>query len=258
MGATPVAVVNCLNFGNPEHPEVMWQLSECIDGMAEACRALSLPVIGGNVSLYNTSGGADIDPTPVLGLLGLVDVLAAPPPGLAWRDGDTLVHLGARAAGDGSFPLHGTRWATERRQHRGGTLPAIDLERHAALCAFVAGLVGAIVSGDHEPPLLSAVHDVSSGGLAVALGEMAVAAGSGCAVALDDPSELFTELPSRFVVATTLPEELCARAENLGIPAFMLGRAGGDRFAVGELIDLPFEAVREAHEGNLAQLLGDS
>jgi phosphoribosylformylglycinamidine synthase len=258
VGATPVAVVNCLNFGNPEHPEVMWQLSECIDGMAEACRALSLPVIGGNVSLYNTSGGADIDPTPVLGLLGLVDVLAAPPPGLAWRDGDTLVHLGARAAGDGSFPLHGTRWATERRQHRGGTLPAIDLERHAALCAFVAGLVGAIVSGDHEPPLLSAVHDVSSGGLAVALGEMAVAAGSGCAVALDDPSELFTELPSRFVVATTLPEELCARAENLGIPAFMLGRAGGDRFAVGELIDLPFEAVREAHEGNLAQLLGDS
>jgi phosphoribosylformylglycinamidine synthase subunit PurL len=258
VGATAVAVVNCLNFGNPEHPEVMWQLSECIDGMAEACRALSLPVIGGNVSLYNTSGGADIDPTPVLGLLGLVDVLAVPPPGLAWREGDTLVHLGARAAGDGSFPLHGTRWATERRQHRGGTLPAIDLERHAAVCAFVAGLVGAIVSGDHEPPLLSAVHDVSSGGLAVALGEMAVASGSGCAVALDNPAELFTELPSRFVVATNLPEELCARAENLGVPAFVLGRAGGDRFAVGELIDLPFESVREAHEGKLAQLLGDS
>jgi phosphoribosylformylglycinamidine synthase len=258
VGATAVAVVNCLNFGNPEHPEVMWQLSECIDGMAEACRALALPVIGGNVSLYNTSGGADIDPTPVLGLLGLVDVLAVPPPGLAWRDGDTLVHLGARAAGDDSFPLHGTRWATERRQHRGGTLPAIDLERHAAVCAFVAGLVSAIVSGDHEAPLLGAVHDVSSGGLAVALGEMAVASGCGCMVALDDPAEFFTELPSRFVVATNLPEELCARAENLGIPAFVLGRAGGDRFAVGELVDLPFESVREAYEGNLAQLLGDS
>jgi phosphoribosylformylglycinamidine synthase subunit PurL len=258
VGATAVAVVNCLNFGNPEHPEVMWQLSECIDGMAEACRALSLPVIGGNVSLYNTSGGADIDPTPVLGLLGLVEELLAPPPGLAWQEGDTLVHLGARAAGDGSFPLAGTRWATERRQHRGGTLPAIDLERHAAVCAFVAGLVGAIVSGDHEPPLLSAVHDVSSGGLAVALGEMAVAAGTGCAVALGDPQELFTELPSRFVVATAMPEELCARAENLGIPAFVLGRAGGDRFAVGELVDLPLEALTEAHEGNLARLLGDS
>ena len=79
VGATPAAVVNCLNFGNPEHPEVMWQLSECIDGMAEACRALALPVIGGNVSLYNESGGADIDPTPVLGVMGLVDAVHAPP-----------------------------------------------------------------------------------------------------------------------------------------------------------------------------------
>jgi phosphoribosylformylglycinamidine synthase II len=258
VGATPVAVVNCLNFGNPEHPEVMWQLSECIDGMAEACRALALPVIGGNVSLYNESGGADIDPTPVLGVLGLVDVLASPPPGLAWQDGDTLVHVGARAAGDGSFPLDGTRWATEIRGHRGGTLPDIDLERHRAVCAFVAGLVGTVVSGDHQPPLLTAVHDVSSGGLAVALAEMAVAAGSGCAVALDDAAELFTELPSRFVVATTMPDELCARAENLGIPAYVLGRAGGDRFTVGDLIDQPLAEVRQAYDENLGQLLGES
>ncbi len=98
VGGTPAAVVNCLNFGNPEHPEVMWQLSECIDGMAEACRALSVPVIGGNVSLYNESGGSDIDPTPVLGVLGLVDAVHAPPPGLAWSDGDTIVLVGPRAA----------------------------------------------------------------------------------------------------------------------------------------------------------------
>ncbi len=97
VGATPVAVVNCLNFGNPEHPEVMWQLSECIDGMAEACRSLSLPVIGGNVSFYNESGGADIDPTPVLGVLGLVETVHARPPGLGWSEGDTVVLLGARA-----------------------------------------------------------------------------------------------------------------------------------------------------------------
>jgi phosphoribosylformylglycinamidine synthase subunit PurL len=258
VGATPVAVVNCLNFGNPEHPEVMWQLSECIDGLAEACRALSLPVVGGNVSFYNESGGADIDPTPVLGLLGLVDVVQAPPPGLAWRDGDTLVLLGARAAADGSFPLAGSRWATERRGHRGGTLPAVDLSRHGALCAFVAALVAAVASGEARPALLSAVHDVSSGGLAVALGEMAVAAGCGCAVGLDDPAELFTELPSRFVVATSSPDELCARARALGIPASVLGRAGGDRFVVGDLLDLPAEAVRQAHEGNLARLMGES
>jgi phosphoribosylformylglycinamidine synthase len=258
VGATPVAVVNCLNFGNPEHPEVMWQLSEAIDGMAEACRALSLPVIGGNVSLYNESGGADIDPTPVLGVLGLVDVLVAPPPGLAWEEGDTLVLLGARAADDGSFPLDGSRWATERRAHRSGTLPALDLTRHAAVCGFVGGQVGAIVAGAHQSPLLHAVHDVSSGGFAVALGEMAVASGTGCVVALDDPSELFTELPSRFIAATTRPDELCLRAETLGIPASVVGRAGGDRVVAGNLLDLPLEALREANEGNLARLLGDS
>jgi phosphoribosylformylglycinamidine synthase subunit PurL len=258
VGASAVAVVNCLNFGNPEHPEVMWQLSECIDGMAEACRALSLPVIGGNVSLYNESGGADIDPTPVLGVLGLVDVLAAPPPGLTWTEGDTLVLLGSRQAPDGSFPLDGSRWATEIRDHRGGTLFAVDLAGHAAVCAFVAGLVSTIVSGDPQPPLLTAVHDVSSGGLAVALAEMAVASGSGCAVALEDPSELFSELASRFVVATTMPDELCSRAENLGVASFVLGRAGGDRLVASDLLDLPLEALREAYEGNLAQLLGDS
>jgi len=258
VGATPVAVVNCLNFGNPEHPEVMWQLSECIDGMAEACRALSLPVIGGNVSFYNESGGADIDPTPVLGLLGLVDALHAPPPGLAWQEGDTLVLLGPRTAADGSLPLDGTRWATERRQHRGGTLPAIDLQAHGSVCAFVAGIVSGIVAGDHQPPLLTAVHDVSSGGLAVALGEMAVAAGIGCSVALAEAAELFTELPSRFVVATTMPDDLCGRAQTLGIDTFVLGRAGGERLVAGELADLPLSALCEAHEGNLARLLGES
>ncbi|MGA2306644.1 MAG: phosphoribosylformylglycinamidine synthase subunit PurL [Acidimicrobiales bacterium] len=258
VGATPVAVVNCLNFGNPEHPEVMWQLSECIDGMAEACRAFSLPVIGGNVSLYNESAGADIDPTPVLGLLGLVEALHAPPPGLAWQEGDTLVLLGPRAAAGGSFPLDATRWATERRQHRGGTLPDLDVAGHAAVCAFVAGLVAAIVAGGHDSPVLRAVHDVSSGGLAVTLAEMAVAAGTGCAVALEDPAELFTELPSRFVVATPEPDELAARAESLGIPCSVLGRAGADRVTLGDLVDLPLASLRQAYEGNLARLLGDS
>jgi phosphoribosylformylglycinamidine (FGAM) synthase-like enzyme len=154
--------------------------------------------------------------------------------------------------------LDGTRWATEIRGHRGGTLPTIDLERHAAVCAFVADLVGTVVSGDHQPPLLTAVHDVSSGGLAVALAEMAVAAGTGCAVAIDDPAELFTELPSRFVVATTMPDELCARAENLGVPAYVLGRAGGDRFTVGGLIDRPLADIRQAYHENLGQLLGEA
>src|ERR1700677_3838253 len=171
VGATPAAVVNCLNFGNPEHPEVMWQLSECIDGLAASCRALELPIIGGNVSFYNESGGSDIDPTPVLGVLGLVDAVHAPPPGLAWSAGDTLVLVGPRVAAGGSFPLEGTRWATERRDHRTGQIPSVDFAAHGAVCAFVAVLVAAQVAGSDAEPLLRGVHDVSGGGLAVALAE---------------------------------------------------------------------------------------
>jgi len=263
VGATPVAVVNCLNFGNPEHAEVMWQLSESIDGMAEACNGLSLPVIGGNVSLYNESAGADIDPTPVIGVLGLVDVVASPPPGLAWHAGETIVLLGARGGGsDGGGSegsgLNGSRWATERRGHRGGVLPALDLARHKTLCAFVAGLVSEIVASGASPSsLVGAVHDVSSGGLAVALAEMAAAGGVGCSVAVDDPTELFAERPSRFVIATGRPDELIARANALGIPTAVLGQAGGDLFVSGGLVNLPVNALAGAYEGNLALQLGD-
>jgi phosphoribosylformylglycinamidine synthase II len=260
VGATPVAVVNCLNFGNPEHPEVMWQLSECIDGMAEACRALSLPIIGGNVSFYNESGGSDIDPTPVLGLLGLVDAVHAPPPGLAWSAGDTVVLVGTRTAADGAFPLEGTRWATERRDHRTGSIPSVDFAAHAGACAFVAALVAAqvgLLAGSDADALVHAVHDVSGGGLAVALAEMAAAAGTGCALELDHAPELFAELPSRFVVATADPDELCRIAAARGIPAAVLGPAGGARFTLGTLVDLPVEALREAHDGNLALALGE-
>ena len=261
VGATPAAVVNCLNFGNPEHPEVMWQLSECIDGLAESCRALSLPVIGGNVSFYNESGGSDIDPTPVLGVLGLVDAVHAAPPGLGWSGGDAVVLVGARAAADGSFPLDGTRWATERGESSGGSragrVPAVDFGAHATVCAFVAALVAAQVGGAAGPPLVHAVHDVSAGGLAVALAEMAARAGEGCTLDVSDPAELFTELPSRFVVATAAPDELVARAADVGIPTVVLGRAGGERFFLGGLVDLPVDAVRAAHEGNLALALGD-
>ena len=189
VGATPAAVVNCLNFGNPEHPEVMWQLSECIDGMAEACRALSLPVIGGNVSLYNESGGADIDPTPVLGVLGLVDAVHAPPPGLAWSDGDTVVLLGPRTAQrDGVFPLEGTRWATERADHRSGRRPARRLRgaRRVVRLRRRAGRGAGGARCRRPAALVHAVHDVSGGGLAVALAEMAAAAGIGCAVDVGD------------------------------------------------------------------------
>jgi phosphoribosylformylglycinamidine synthase len=260
VGATAVAVVDCLNFGNPEHPEVMWQFSECIDGMADACCRLGLPIIGGNVSFYNESGGADIDPTPVFGVLGLVDELRAAPPGLGWREGDTLLLLGPRGAEEsGGFALGGSRWATERRKNRSGVLPSLDLEAHRTVTEFVAGLISDVVAGrGAEGPSIGAVHDVSGGGLAVAAAEMAVAAGVGCILDLNDPAELFSEAPSRFVVATSDPDALAALAEARGIAVFVLGRATGDRVVAGQLIDLPLAAVAASHEGNLALQLGES
>jgi len=137
-----MAVVNCLNFGNPEHPEVMWQLSESIDGMSEACLALGLPVIGGNVSLYNESDGTDIDPTPVIGVLGLIDRLAARPPGVTLADGASLVLLDASVGSTSSRQspplLGGSRWAVECRGHRNGSLPLIDLPGHRRLVEFLS------------------------------------------------------------------------------------------------------------------------
>ena len=283
VGAAPAAVVNCLNFGNPEHPEVMWQLSETVDGLADACRAFDLPVIGGNVSLYNETTGADILPTPVLGVLGLVERLRRRPPPPALRAGSSVVLLGARrapgAAGAGpGHPLAGSRWAVECRGRRHGVLPLLDAEAHARLTRFVASLVGEEVGGavgeavggavgeevgravGEENRLLDGVHDVSGGGLAVALAEMAVAGGVGVQVrGIDGHAELFTELPSRVLVTTGRPEELRARASAAGVPAEVLGTAGGERFVVvgptSTLVDLSVAELSEAMAGSLAKRL---
>src|SRR5215212_6528872 len=131
-GARALAVVNCLNFGNPEHPEVMWQLSEAVDGLADTCRAMGVPVVGGNVSLYNSSDGVDIDPTPVIGVLGVIDELGRRPPGSGLRAGSHILQLGDTAAS-----LSGSRWAEAAHGHRGGELPEVNAAAHAALCQLV-------------------------------------------------------------------------------------------------------------------------
>ncbi len=124
VGARPIAVVNCLNFGNPEHPEVMWQLSQAVDGLGDACRAFGLPVIGGNVSLYNESKGVNIDPTPVVGVLGVVDDLHRRPPGVTLNEGDVLVLLGDDLTHtDPSLAGSATAWSTHQK---GGALPVFD------------------------------------------------------------------------------------------------------------------------------------
>jgi phosphoribosylformylglycinamidine (FGAM) synthase-like enzyme len=246
-GAHPLAVVNCLNFGNPEHPEVMWQLSEAIDGMAETCRALDVPVVGGNVSLYNESGGRDIAPTPVIGLLGLVERLERRPPGVGLVEGGRLLCLGP-PGGDG---LAGSRWAWSAHGHVGGRLPELDVTAHVAVCELVRGLVAA--------DLVAGVHDVSDGGLGVALAEMAVGSGVGFRVAgLAGHAQLFSEAPSR-VVACVTPDRVDAvvdRAVAAGVGVTLLGSAGGDRLVFDGLVDLSLPEAREAWRQALPAALG--
>ncbi len=262
-GARPLAVVNCLNFGNPEHPEVMWQLSQAVDGMSEACLALGLPVIGGNVSLYNESGGVDIDPTPVIGVLGLIDRLTVRPPGVTLAEDASLVLLDASvgaSAGRRSPPsLAGSRWAVEIRGHRAGTLPALDLVGHDRLVRFLSGLVGEAVSGSAvDDPLLSGIHDVSGGGLGVALAEMSVRSGIGLQVSgIADHHELFTEAPSRVVVCTTRHTELISRAAEAGVGFRVLGSTGGDRLVVDGLVDVSVAAATTAWRDRLPAVLDD-
>ena len=259
-GGRPMAVVNCLNFGNPEHPEVMWQLSEAIDGMSEACLALGLPVIGGNVSLYNESFGVDIDPTPVIGVLGLIDRLEARPPGITLVEGGTLILLdasvGATTAHRTPPSLAGSRWAVERRDHRNGTLPALDLAGHRRLVDFVAGTVAEGVSGGDG--LVAGIHDVSGGGLGVALAELSVRSGIGLQVGgVSDHHELFTEAPSRVVVCTTRRAELITRAAEAGVGFRVLGQAGGDRIVIEGLVDIGVSDAVDAWRGRLPSFLDD-
>ena len=245
VGARPLAVVNCLNFGNPEHPEVMWQLSESVDGMGEACRALGVPVVGGNVSLYNESAGTDIDPTPVIGLLGMVDRLDRRPPGATLVDGHRLLLLGPEADG-----LGGSRWGASHGAP-GGRLPDLDL----AVVADVAELVRGLVSDG----LVDGVHDVSSGGLGVALAEMVARSGVGVQVArVADHRALFGEAPGRIVIVVH-PDwlvEVFARAEAAGVETSRIGRATGDRFTVKGLVDIGVDEVTAAFTDRLPEALG--
>ena len=245
VGARPTAVVNCLNFGNPEHPEVMWQLSETVDGLAAACNAFGLPVIGGNVSLYNESSGLDIDPTPVLGVLGIVDELTAPPPGAGLHEGDTIMLVGARSApGPRPHPLGGTAWA-RRRGRRGGAIPVLDPAAHQRACAVVVDLVEPSLRG--EDVAVAAVHDVSSGGLGVALAELCMRGAVGATISgIDGHRELFCELPSRFLIATRDPDSVRFVALAGGVHASVLGVAGGSRLVIDGLCGLEVDQLRGA------------
>ena len=242
VGARPLAITNCLNFGNPERPEVMWAFHEVIRGMADACRALGTPVTGGNVSFYNESGESAIPPTPVVGMLGILDDRATRV-GMAFAPDREIYLLGE------TFPeLGGSEFADVVLGVASGRPPALNLDAEARLIALLLETAGDRV--------IAGAHDCSDGGLAVCLAESAIAGDCGFRVELPDDDlaphvALFAESASR-VVATVEPsrarafEDLAARHE---VPFARLGETGGPLITIQGVFELPVADAREVYEG---------
>jgi phosphoribosylformylglycinamidine synthase subunit PurL len=246
-GARPVAVTNCLNFGSPEDPAVMWQFAEAVRGLADGCAFLGTPVTGGNVSFYNQTGDVPVHPTPVVGVLGvLADVRRRL--SLAFsRPQARVVLLGTTRPEFG-----GSAWAWVAHGHLGGHPPAVDLAAERAL----AGVLAAAAADG----LLTAAHDVSDGGLAVALAECCLAGRVGCQVSLSgDPfPALFSESPARAVaeVAPGAEAAFAALCERHGVPLTELGTVGGDRLAVAGCFSVPVAELATVRRRVLPALFG--
>ena len=246
-GARPVAVTNCLNFGSPEDPEVMWQFIEAVQGLADGCARLGTPVTGGNVSFYNQTGEVAIHPTPVVGVLGVLDDVRRRVPIGFSHPGAQVVLLGTTRAEFG-----GSAWAQVAHGHLGGRPPTVDLDAERATAALLAAAARA--------GLLDAAHDVSDGGLAVALAESCLAGGHGCRVSLpgDEFTFLFSESAARVVVAVMpgAEREFVALCERHAVPARALGTAGGGSLEVAGSFAVPLDELAAAHRGTLPALFG--
>ncbi len=235
VGATPLAITNCLNFGNPQRPEIMGQIVGCLEGMADACRALDYPIVSGNVSLYNeskaTGGGSAILPTPAIGGVGLM------------MDYTKMATIGFKAEGDGIWLIGGegahlgqSLWLREVHGREEGPPPSVNLDRELHNGKLVRQLIG--------DGTVTAVHDISDGGLLVALTEMALAGGKGVVLDIDlDAASAFGEDQSRYLV--TVPAGLNVDG------AQRIGSVGGDR-----VIGIELSALREANDAFFRDWMG--
>ncbi len=216
-GATPIAVTNCLNFGSPEDPGVMWQFAEAVRGLADGCAALGIPVTGGNVSFYNQTGATPIHPTPVVGVLGVIDDVGRRiPTAFGVEPGETLILLG-----DTRDEFDGSIWAQVTGEHLGGLPPKVDLAREQ--------LLAEVLSAASRDGLVSAAHDLSEGGLIQAVVESSIAGETGCRILLPEDADpfvfLFSESAGRVLVAVPRTEESRFRSmcEARGLPATRVG-----------------------------------
>ncbi len=253
VGATPLAITDCLNFGNPEKPEIMWQFRQAVAGISEACRQFDTPVTGGNVSLYNETKSEAIYPTPTIGMVGLLDDVnkhATP----WWKDeGDVILLLGA------SEPdLGGSEYLYAIHKRVAGRPPQVDFDREKAVQNAVRTCI--------RRGLLRSAHDVSEGGIAVALAECSLTRPSGmlaATVTLTDDVRpdvlLFGECGARIIVSTTPADAqaVIEIARELGAPAREIGRVGGRMLAVNNLISVAVAELHQRWSSAMPKLMGE-
>ncbi len=247
VGARPLAVTDNLNFASPERPEIMGTFARAVEGIGAACRALGTPVVSGNVSLYNETEGRAILPTPTIGAVGLLADVAARVCLAFARDGETVILLGGETGHLGQ-----SLWLDVVRGVRAGPPPPVELAAEAAAGALVRA---AIAAGE-----VSACHDVSSGGVGVALAEMAMAGGRGARVRLPGEAHraLFGEDQGRYLLAVPAGrvEAVLSRAKAASVPAAAIGETGGDELIVEGVLAISVEAMRAAHEGFFPRFMG--
>ncbi|GAA1186732.1 phosphoribosylformylglycinamidine synthase [Kitasatospora gansuensis] len=247
-GAKPLAVSDCLNFGSPEDPDVMWQFAEATRGLADACLVLGTPVTGGNVSLYNQTGETAIHPTPVVAVLGVIDDVTRRTP-IGFAEEGQLVYL----LGDTADELGGSAWSQVAHNHLGGLPPKVDLERER--------LLGDILIAASRDGMIDAAHDLSDGGLAQALVESCLKGGNGARLivpaGLDPFVFLFSESAGRAIVSIPRSEEL--RFNDMcgarGLPATRIGVVDGDTLEIQGQFTVSLAELTDAHTGVIEALL---
>lgn len=245
-GALPLAVTDCLNFGSPEDPAVMWQFEQATHGLKDACAELGIPVTGGNVSFYNQTGETPILPTPVVGVLGVIDDVRRRVTQGFRADGEHVVVLGETRA-----ELSGSSWADVVHGHLGGLPPQVDLAAEQALAA--------LLQEASRRELVTSAHDLSDGGLAQSVAEATFHSGVGATLDLEDPFvELFSESTARAVVtvAEDRHDELVVLAEEHGVVLTSVGRTGGDAFTVEGQFSVPVADLKAAWQATLPAVLG--
>jgi phosphoribosylformylglycinamidine (FGAM) synthase-like enzyme len=246
-----LAISDCLNFGSPEDPGVMWQFAEAVRGIAEGCRTLGIPVTGGNVSLYNQTGDVAIHPTPVVAVLGVMDDVARRTPS-GWSEPGQVIYLLGTTADE----FGGSAWTQVAHDHLGGLPPRVDLDNERRL--------GEILVNASRDALVDAAHDLSEGGLAVALAEASLRNGVGARIWLDEVCErdavdaftlLFSESAGRAIVAVPRTEQV--RFTDLciarGLAHARIGMVDDEAGAleVQSLFTLPLAELRTAHTSTL-------